>query len=88
MSVTFLVYHRKGKFSEVQPPNHYKEAYMKRQISNTLGWTFILFILMAAIKYFQGGEDWLVQTIMWVVPSGMGYFLGYGRSMKDEKRFR
>ncbi|MBO5180250.1 MAG: hypothetical protein J6B87_07905 [Clostridia bacterium] len=56
---------------------------MKRQIVNSLLWTVVFFVVLAAIKYFTGTEDWLMQTILWTVLSGMGYFFGYGQARRD-----
>lgn len=59
---------------------------MGKQILTSLGWTAILFVLMALIKYFTGVDNWLVDTLDWVIPSGVGYFLGYGQGRRDENR--
>ena len=58
----------------------------KQHIVNTILQTGTLFILMCAIEYFSGVEDWLMQTLLWVVPSGMGFFIGYERGHKDNQR--
>ena len=59
---------------------------MGRQIVTTIGWATILFVLLAVIKYFTGVDGWLMETLNWVIPSAVGYFLGYGQARKDENR--
>ena len=56
----------------------------KKQIVNTIGWTVILFVLLATYRYFTGVDNWLEETLNWVIPSTVGYFLGYGQANKDE----
>ena len=56
----------------------------KRQIVNTIGWTVILFVLLAVGKYLAGIDCWLEETLNWVIPAAVGYFLGYGQAHKDE----
>ena len=59
---------------------------MDKQTLTTLSWATILFILLAAVKYFEGVDDWLMETLNWVIPSAVGYFLGYGQARRDKKR--
>ena len=59
---------------------------MDKQTLTTLSWATILFILLAAVKYFEGVDDWLMETLNWVIPSAVGYFLGYGQARRNEKR--
>ena len=59
---------------------------MGKQILTTLRWTVILFVLLAALKYFTGVDGWLMETLDWVIPSAVGYFLGYGQARRDENR--
>ncbi len=59
---------------------------MGKQILTTLGWTVILFVILAALKYFKGVDGWLMETLNWVIPSAVGYFLGYGQARSDENR--
>ena len=59
---------------------------MGEQILTTLGWTVILFVILAALKYFTGVDGWLMETLNWVIPSAVGYFLGYGQARRDENR--
>ena len=59
---------------------------MGKQIVSTLVWTVILFILLGALKYFTGVDGWLEETLNWVIPSAVGYFLGYGQARGDENR--
>lgn len=61
---------------------------MGEQILTTLGWTVILFILLGALKYFTGVDCWLVETLNLVIPSAVGYFLGYGQARRDENRYK
>lgn len=60
---------------------------MGKQILATLVWTIISFVLLAAIKYFIGVDGWLMETLNWVVPSAVGYFLGYGQARREENRY-
>ncbi len=59
---------------------------MGKCILNTIGWTVILFVLLAALKYFTGVEDWLMKTLEWVIPSAVGFFFGYWEAQRDENR--
>lgn len=59
---------------------------MGEQISTTLVWAVILFVLLAALKYFTGVDGWLMETLNWVIPSAVGYFLGYGQARRDQNR--
>ena len=59
---------------------------MGKCILNTIVWTVILFVLLAALKYFTGVEDWLMKTLEWVIPSAVGYFLGYWQAQRDDNR--
>ena len=59
---------------------------MGKAILNTIGFTVIVFVPLAAIKYFTGVEDWLMKTLEWVIPSASGYFLGYWQAQRDENR--
>lgn len=59
---------------------------MGKQILRTLEWTVIVFVLLAGVKYFTGVDGWLMETLNWVIPSAVGYFLGYGQARRDENR--
>ena len=59
---------------------------MGKQILTTLGWTVIVFVLLAGGEYFTGVDGWLMETLNWVIPSAVGYFLGYGQARRDENR--
>ena len=59
---------------------------MGKQILTTLGWTVILFVILAALKYFTGVDGWLMETLNWVIPSAVGYFFGYWQARRDENR--
>lgn len=53
---------------------------MGKAFINTLVWAAIVFVLMALINYFMGIESWFMNTLNWVFPSALGYFLGYCRA--------
>ncbi len=57
---------------------------MGKQILATIVWAVITFIILAAVKYFTKVDSWLMNTLNWVVPSAVGYFLGYGQARIDE----
>ena len=57
---------------------------MDRCILSSICWTVILFVILAAIKYFMGVNGWLMETLNWVIPSAVGYFLGYRQGQRDE----
>lgn len=59
---------------------------MGKQILTTLGWTVIFFVLLAGMKYSTGVDGWLMETLNWIIPSAVGYFLGYGQARRDENR--
>lgn len=59
---------------------------MGKQILTTLGWTVIFFVLLPGMKYSTGVDGWLMETLNWVIPSAVGYFLGYGQARRDENR--
>lgn len=57
---------------------------MGRQILTTLMWTAILFVLCAVFSYFTKGGEWLAKTLEWVIPSAVGFFLGYGQAKRNK----
>ena len=59
---------------------------MGKQIVNTIGWTVILFVLLAAVNYFFYADCWLARTLGFVLPASVGYFFGYRQAQKDENR--
>ena len=59
---------------------------MGKQILTTLGWTVILFIVHGAVTYFTNVDGWFVATLNWVIPSAVGFFMGYGQARSDKNR--
>jgi len=58
----------------------------KKQIVNTIGWTVIVFAILASYRYYIGVDNWVEETLNWVIPAAVGYFLGYGQAQKDQRR--
>lgn len=58
----------------------------KKQIVNTIGWTVIVFALLASYRYYIGVDNWVEETLNWVIPAAVGYFLGYEQAQKDQRR--
>ena len=52
----------------------------KKQIVNTIGWTVIVFAILASYRYYIGVDNWVEETLNWVIPAAVGYFLGYGQA--------
>lgn len=59
---------------------------MGKRIFNTLGWTIVLFVICSLFNYFKGVESWLMDTLNWVIPAGVGFFFGYREAEKDNNR--
>ena len=58
---------------------------MTKQVVKTIVWTVIVFLILAAYKGIVAGSDnWLEETLYWVIPSAIGYFFGYGQAHRDE----
>ncbi len=57
----------------------------KKQIVNTIGWTVIVFAILASYRYYIGVDNWVEETLNWVIPAAVGYFLGYGQAQKRPK---
>ena len=55
---------------------------MSKRILTTIAWVVCYFIFFAAIEYYSGADDWLKETIHFVLPSLTGYFIGrkYGQN--------
>ena len=58
---------------------------MYKRILNTVGWTAVALVVVAAFKYFLGVNNWIEETLNWVIPAGSGFFFGYGTAQKDSK---
>lgn len=56
---------------------------MGKQILITLAIVVALFLVLAFPRYLSGSDNWLVDTLNWVIPVGLGYFLGYGQGRKN-----
>ena len=56
----------------------------KKQIVNTIGWTVIVFAILASYRYYIGVDNWVEETLNWVIPAAVGYFLGYGQAQKTK----
>ena len=59
---------------------------MGKCILYTVVFTVTLFVIFAAQRYFTGDEDWLIETLEWVIPSAVGYFLGYWQAHRDKNQ--
>ena len=55
-------------------------------IGNTIRWTVIMFAVFAGVYYVTGADDWMTRTLDCVVPLAIGYFTGYGDSLKNKNR--
>ena len=49
-------------------------------------WTVIVFAILASYRYYIGVDNWVEETLNWVIPAAVGYFLGYGQAQKDQRR--
>ena len=44
----------------------------KKQIVNTIGWTVIVFAILASYRYYIGVDNWVEETLNWVIPAAVG----------------
>jgi hypothetical protein len=57
----------------------------RRQITTSLLFTGIYFVVMGIIRLFSGSEYWLFETLGYAISSGIGWFAGYGFCEQDKK---
>lgn len=58
---------------------------MGKQIITTLLYAVIVFVGVCVLKYSEGVEYWLMESLDWVVPLAIGYFSGYQIARTFEK---
>ena len=59
---------------------------MRKAILTTICWAAIFFVILALANYLKGAEDWLIETLAWVIPGFVGYFIGYLQGHIDKNR--
>ncbi len=57
---------------------------MSKRILSTICWTVILFLFLAVTRFCVDSENWLKETIDWVIPAAIGYFIGYGHGHRQK----
>lgn len=56
---------------------------MGKRILATVAVHIIMFVLLALLYSLMGKDEWFMKTVMWIIPSAVGYFLGYGQAQRD-----
>ena len=59
---------------------------MGKAFMRTILYAVVSFIIIAIIKHSAEVEDYVEQTLNWVVPLAMGYFFGHLQGQTDLKK--
>ena len=46
----------------------------------------MMYGFLASYRYYIGVDNWVEETLNWVIPAAVGYFLGYGQAQKGQRR--
>ena len=45
-------------------------------VKKTIFWSIGLFIILGTVNYLRVNNNWLEETLTWVIPATVGYFCG------------